>query len=220
MSSSFKPGRTKNGKSCRRCVSNGRLCHQHQRSLKAETRAGAFEAHGDEEASKAFHAFTHYRDLPADQRSIDAAYREHKQQCEGDRNSTKTAPRYWRQWSTEHSWVARAAAHDADLSRQRRARRARELAEAEDRAAAIARAALGRLVKRLETLDVREIPVAILDRWIKTLTDVELRALGHADKIEHRGELEVTRPDLTPLSDEDLSALRAIAIAKGRTDAN
>ncbi len=123
-------------------------------------------------------------------------------------------------WSTEHSWVARAAAHDADLSRQRRARRARELAEAEDRAAAIARAALGRLVKRLETLDVREIPVAILDRWIKTLTDVELRALGHADKIEHRGELEVTRPDLTPLSDEDLSALRAIAIAKGQTDAN
>ena len=217
---SFKPGRTKSGKPCRRCVSSGLLCHQHQGPGKAEAKAGAFEAHGDEEASKAFHAFTHYRDLPAERRSIDAAYREHMDQCEGRQKGAKRAPGRWDKWSTEHSWVARAAAHDADLSRQRRARRARELAEAEDRAAAIARAALGRLVKRLETLDVREIPVAILDRWIKTLTDVELRALGHADKIEHRGELEVTRPDLTPLSDEDLATLRAIVKAKGRVDAN
>ena len=98
---------------------------------------------------------------------------------------TKRAPGFWKKWSTNHRWVSRAAAHDADLSRRRRDRRAKALAEAEDRAAVIAKAALIRLAKRLETLNVEEIPIAVLDRWIKTLTEVELRALGHADKVLH-----------------------------------
>ena len=139
------------------------------------------------ESSKAFHAFSHYRDLSADKRSIDAAYREHMGQCEGQEKSGKRAVRRWHTWSAGHAWVDRAAAHDADLSAKRRDRRARELAEAEDRAATIAKVALARLARRLESLDVKEIPAQVLDRWIKTLTDVELKALGHTDKIEHRG---------------------------------
>ena len=92
-------------------------------------------------------------------------------------------------WSVSNAWVSRAAAHDAALSRQRRDRRARELEEAQDRAAKIARVALHRLAVRLENLDVDKIPAAVLDRWLKTLTDVELKALGHQDKValEHSG---------------------------------
>ena len=61
--------------------------------------------------------------------------------------------------------------------------------EAQDRAAKIAHSALGRLDERLQTLDIMQIPVAVLDRWLKTLSDVELRALGHQDKValEHSG---------------------------------
>ena len=143
------------------------------------------------ETAKAFHAFTHYRDLTPHARSIDAAYAEHRRECEGHQAGTKRAPRYWKGWSTGHDWVARVQAHDADLSRRRRERRAADLEAAQDRAATIARAALGRVALRLHNIDVNEIPAAVLDRWVKTLTDVELRALGHQDKIalEHSGEI-------------------------------
>ena len=141
------------------------------------------------ETSKAFHAFEHYRDLPIGDRSIDAAYREHRQSCEGHQRGTNRAPRRWKTWSVDNRWVDRAAAHDGDLSRRRRERRAAELREAQDRAAGIARSALYRLALRLENLNVDDIPAAVLDRWVKTLTEVELRALGHQDQVavEHSG---------------------------------
>ena len=43
--------------------------------------------------------------------------------------------------------------------------------------------------ERLQTLDIMQIPAAVLDRWLKTLTDMELKALGHQDKValEHSG---------------------------------
>ena len=143
------------------------------------------------ETAKGFHAFTHYRDLPPHARSIDAAYAEHRHECEGREPTGKLRAKNWHKWSTIHDWVARVQAHDADLSRRRRERRAADLEAAQDRAATIARAALGRVALRLHNIDVNEIPAAVLDRWVKTLTDVELRALGHQDKIalEHSGEI-------------------------------
>ena len=141
------------------------------------------------ETAKAFHAFSHYRDMSPGDRSIDAAYREHVKHCEQGQTRGKRAAGFWQSWSTKHDWVSRATAHDADLSHQRRQRRAKELEEAQDRAAKIAHSALDRLDERLQTLDIMQIPVAVLDRWLKTLSDVELRALGHQDKValEHSG---------------------------------
>ena len=143
------------------------------------------------ETAKAYHAFTHYRDLPAHGRSIDAAHAEHRRECEGHQAGTKRAPRYWKGWSTANDWVARVQAHDSDLARRRREKRAADLEVAQDRAAVLARAGLSRIALRFQTLDIAEIPAAVLDRWVKTLTDVELRALGHQDKIalEHSGEI-------------------------------
>ncbi len=141
------------------------------------------------ETAKAYHAFGHYRDMSPGDRSIDAAYREHVKHCEQGQTRGKRAAGFWQSWSTKHDWVSRAAAHDADLSRKRRDRRARELEEAQDRAAKIAHSALDRLDERLKAIDVEQIPAAVLDRWLKTLTDVELKALGHQDKValEHSG---------------------------------
>ena len=141
------------------------------------------------ETAKAFHAFSHYRDMPPAERSIDAAYAGHMARCEGQQKGSKRAAGFWMRWSVSNAWVSRATAHDADLSRKRRDRRARELEEAQDRAAKIAHSALDRLDERLQTLDIMQIPVAVLDRWLKTLSDVELRALGHQDKValEHSG---------------------------------
>ena len=141
------------------------------------------------ETAKAFHAFSHYRDMPPADRSIDTAHAEHLARCEGRKRRGKRGSNRWQDWSPKHDWVSRAAAHDADLSRKRRDRRARELEEAQDRAAKIAHSALGRLDERLQTLDIMQIPAAVLDRWLKTLTDVELKALGHQGKValEHSG---------------------------------
>ena len=141
------------------------------------------------ETAKAFHAFSHYRDMPPADRSIDTAHAEHLARCEGRKRRGKRGSNRWQDWSPKHDWVSRAAAHDADLSRKRRDRRARELEEAQDRAAKIARSALDRLEERLKAIDVEQIPAAVLDRWLKTLTDVELKALGHQDKValEHSG---------------------------------
>ena len=141
------------------------------------------------ETAKAYHAFGHYRDMSPGDRSIDAAYREHVKHCEQGQTRGKRAAGFWQSWSTKHDWVNRATAHDADLSHQRRQRRAKELEEAQDRAAKIARSALDRLEERLKAIDVEQIPAAVLDRWLKTLTDVELKALGHQDKValEHSG---------------------------------
>ena len=141
------------------------------------------------ETAKAFHAFSHYRDMPPADRSIDTAHAEHLARCEGRKRRGKRGSNRWQDWSSKHDWVSRAVAHDADLSRKRRDRRARELEEAQDRAAKIAHSALDRLDERLQTLDIMQIPVAVLDRWLKTLSDVELRALGHQDKValEHSG---------------------------------
>ena len=141
------------------------------------------------ETAKAFHAFSHYRDMPPADRSIDTAHAEHLARCEGRKRRGKRGSNRWQSWSPKHDWVSRATAHDADLSHQRRDRRARELEEAQDRAAKIAHSALDRLDERLQTLDIMQIPAAVLDRWLKTLTDVELKALGHQDKValEHSG---------------------------------
>ena len=89
------------------------------------------------ETAKAFHAFSHYRDMPPADRSIDTAHAEHLARCEGRKRRGKRGSNRWQDWSPKHDWVSRAVAHDADLSRKRRDRRARELEEAQDRAAKI-----------------------------------------------------------------------------------
>ena len=83
------------------------------------------------ETAKAFHAFSHYRDMPPADRSIDTAHAEHLARCEGRKRRGKRGSNRWQDWSPKHDWVSRAVAHDADLSRKRRDRRARELEEAQ-----------------------------------------------------------------------------------------
>ena len=68
------------------------------------------------ETAKAFHAFSHYRDMPPAERSIDAAYAGHMARCEGQQKGSKRAAGFWMRWSVSNAWVSRATAHDADLS--------------------------------------------------------------------------------------------------------
>ncbi len=156
----------------------------------ADNNGRAFVSPQPGESSRAFHGFEHYRDLPADTRSIAAAYQEHLEQCGGHRNSPKTVPGFWKQWSSKHGWVERVKGHDADLSRRQRDRLARELSEAKENAAKVAKAALSLLVYRLKDLDMNEIPVSALGSWFKTFVEVQLRALGDSEKLDHKVDIE------------------------------
>ena len=138
------------------------------------------------ETAKAFHAFTHYLVMPVSERSIDAAHAQHKRDCDGEQMRSKRGARRgasrWMQWSAANDWILRVAAHDSDLARRRRARMAAELERAQDDAVSMARVILGKVVQRLGTLKVEDLPIASLHHWFKTATDVELKALGHEER--------------------------------------
>ena len=141
------------------------------------------------EGSKAFHNFEHYRDMPVGIRSIDAAYSEHRKLCTGQLPITRKAPRNWKKWSVDHRWVARVDESDADLSRRRRERRSVELDKAYDQAADLSKLALLKLAQRISDLEPEDVPASVLDRHLKTYSDVLFRALGHQDRfgLEHTG---------------------------------
>lgn len=71
-----------------------------------------------DESQRAFHYFTHYRDMP--NRTMRAAYAEHKKRCQGIDINPRTSPRRWHQWSSQYHWVRRAQAWDLEVDRQAR----------------------------------------------------------------------------------------------------
>ena len=133
------------------------------------------------ETAKAYAAFLLYRDLPAVDRSVAAAW--------GRKKGRKRVER----WCTAHDWVNRAAEHDSDLASRRRERRAKELERAQDNAVTLARAALAKVAERIQRLDVEEMQVGQIPSALKTLIELEFKALGHEDKValKHEGKIEV-----------------------------
>lgn len=73
------------------------------------------------ESIKGYHAFCHYRDLGPAGRSLDRAWREHKEKCQHEiQPVTKRRPMSWGNWSARWGWSERAVAFDLHLDRQKR----------------------------------------------------------------------------------------------------
>lgn len=159
-----------------------------------------------EDTRSSFHAFMHYRDLPPWSRSIDAAYREHQEKCKGAEQKGRQkggkksaedepsrAPRRWQTWSSENNWVARVREYDTYRAEVRSQRRAAELDQALDDQATIADAGLRRIAVRLNSLRAEDIPARMLPQLLRAVSEVQLRALGHANKVavEHSGQVNV-----------------------------
>lgn len=70
-----------------------------------------------EESRAAFDAFAHYYQMPARERSIQAAYRASNPRQD---SIGKRASGQWSQWAAQHDWVARAADYDSYLAEQDR----------------------------------------------------------------------------------------------------
>jgi len=98
------------------------------------------------EPAKAYAAFCVYRDLPASERSLTAAYGRHS-------GKNARAPGFWAEWSRDWLWVERAAAYDAYLDGERRRIREARLAEIEARRAEFAWRHQAQLEEWVATLD-------------------------------------------------------------------
>jgi len=121
------------------------------------------------ESSRAFHAFTHYRDVEPRQRSIAAAFAAHRSSCSGQHQaSTIPVPSQWKKWSSEHEWVVRAAAYDSHRDSLLREARERALVDSPGRWAELARELQSRAFQSLSERDlsletVRELRLLITD---------------------------------------------------------
>ena len=119
--------------------------------------------------------------LPAVDRSVAAAW--------GRKKGRKRVER----WCTAHDWVNRAAEHDSDLASRRRERMAKELERAQDDAVTLVRAALAKVAERIKVMDPDELAAGQIPAALKTLVELEFKALGQEDKLalKHEGKIEV-----------------------------
>ena len=136
--------------------------------------------------AKAYDAFLHYRDLPAIDRSVEAAR-------EGQYKDRKGTVRQWSGWSTRNGWVNRAAEHDSDLASRRRERMAKALERSQDDAVTMIRAMRARVAERIKGMDVDELAAGQIPGALKRLFELEWKALGMEDNLnlKHEGKIEV-----------------------------
>ena len=132
------------------------------------------------ETAKAYAAFLLYRDLPAIDRSVSAARERHQR-------DTKGTLRQWKGWSMRNGWVNRAAEHDSDLASRRREHTAKELERSQDDALILIRAALAKVAERIKGMDAKELAAGQIPSALKTLFELELKALGHEDRVALTG---------------------------------
>ena len=127
------------------------------------------------ETPKAYAAFLLYRDLPAVDRSVAAAW------------GRKLGGKQWERWCTSHDWVNRAAEHDSDLASRRRERMAKEVERAQDDAVVLIRATLDKVKERIEGMDPEELSAGQIPAALRTLIELELKVLGYEDRVAVTG---------------------------------
>ena len=139
------------------------------------------------ETAKAFSAFALYRDLSPSDRSVQAAVEA------GRRVGAKGTHRGWQRWAARYGWRDRAGANDSDLAARRREHMAKELERAQDDAVVLVRAALAKVAERIEGLDAEELAAGQIPAALKTLFELEFKALGKDDRLAlaHEGKVEV-----------------------------
>ena len=86
-----------------------------------------------------------------------------------------------------NGWVNRAAEHDSDLASRRREHTAKELERSQDDALILIRAALAKVAERIKGMDAKELAAGQIPSALKTLFELELKALGHEDRVALTG---------------------------------
>ena len=133
------------------------------------------------ETAKAFAAFGLYLDIPPLDRSVRSAVELFRKQ------GGKTTERNWETWASRYNWRNRAAEHDSDLASRRRERMAKKLEQAQDEAFVLIRATLDKVKERIEGMDPEELSAGQIPAALRTLIELEFKALGYEDRVALTG---------------------------------
>ena len=133
------------------------------------------------ETAKAYAAFLLYRDLPPVDRSIVAAVAQHRYL------GGKASVRNWETWASRYNWRERGLASDSDLASRRRERMAKEMERAQDDMFTLARAALAKVAERIKGMNPEDLAAGQIPAALRTLFELELKALGYEDRVELTG---------------------------------
>lgn len=154
------------------------------------------------ESARAFHAFTHYRDL-AEERSLDKAYRAHLDACGGKQRGSKevAAKRYpgkWYEWYTRWRWKDRVGAHDAEIDRQKQAALAKEREESWERLKGMARLLFSKFVEGMRGRDAGALSGSELIRAAEAAAKLELQIIGApTEHVRHSGAIETPHMEVS-----------------------
>ena len=86
-----------------------------------------------------------------------------------------------------NGWVNRAAEHDSDLASRRRERVAKELERSKDDAVLLILAALAKVAERIQGMDPEELAAGQIPAALRTLIELEFKALGYEDRVALTG---------------------------------
>jgi hypothetical protein len=148
------------------------------------------------ETSKAFRAFTVYRDL-GPKRSVAEANKLYSS------NGKPTANlRQMEEWSSKYGWVSRAMAWDDEQDRVKREKQLDAIREMAERHAKLSLRFIEKIGERMQTILPDELSPADLKSWFETAVKIERLSRGEPDSItqqRHEGEVNVRH-----LTDEQL----------------
>ena len=139
------------------------------------------------ETARQFAYFRYYRDLPAEERTIRAAW----EKCHGHPVDKRSVLRPWERLSGEKAWRPRAAAWDAELDRLARAKAVKEAVAAKRRRLTEAQWLHVQGIDRLREMAAagESIPAAVALRMVEVGQNAERLEMGEATE---RTEAEVS----------------------------
>ena len=174
------------------------------------------------ESGPAYHAFEHFRDLGPRARSLDRAYTACQVRCPRDKSQpvpTRKEPEplpspllqataTWKEWRRKHLWDARADAWDQNVTEEKRAEAIEAATAMNELHANIARAAMAKVVDRLNMLKGSDLSPGNVVKWMEVAAKLERIARGKPTEIVRREDSGV--PDLSKLSEAEIDTLTAL----------
>ena len=101
--------------------------------------------------------------------------------------SVKHRSEIWETWASRYNWRERGLASDSDLASRRRERMAKEMERAQDDMFTLARAALAKVAERIKGMNPEDLAAGQVPAALRTLFELELKALGYEDRVELTG---------------------------------
>lgn len=164
------------------------------------------------EGARQYEKFCKYRDMDTDGLRSKRSLRKLANELGCSRISVENL-------SSKYNWVERAEAYDMYLEQKARKRREKDIEKMRETHAKIATQLITKATKRLLSISEEEISAADIVRMFDTGVKIERLSRGESTEnkqlsgnatITHDGAVEVKQPDMSKLTDEELTGLEQL----------